>query len=134
LKEDPEHKTFGVRLNLKVCEAYNHINKGAFLRHSNAISTPFSRHFNAISGAEAIPACNRVIEIEQNNVEAYIARHESKKLEEDFQGSLQDIQEVLCTTSPTALYRTVNPNPNPNRRGGTERTTVRSTRRSTRCA
>ena len=72
LKEDAEHKVFGVRLNLKVCEAYNHINKGA----------------------EAIPACNRVLEIEPKNVEALIARHEAKKLEEDFQGSLQDIQEA----------------------------------------
>lgn len=72
IKEDPDHKVHRVAFGLKICEAYKNLKQGA-------------------SGIEA---CNGVLEVEGSNVEALLLRAECKKLEEDFQGSLNDLQEA----------------------------------------
>jgi hypothetical protein len=72
LKEDPNHKVWVVQFNLKICEAYKNLNQGA----------------------KAITACDAVMAADNRNVEALLLRSDAKKLEEDFQGCLNDVQEA----------------------------------------
>jgi len=72
LKHDPDHKVYQVQLNLKICEAYK----------------------NLKDGAKATEACSKVLAADSRNVEALLLRSEAKKLDEDFQGSLNDVQEA----------------------------------------
>ena len=47
-----------------------------------------------MKGPDANKACSAVLDLEPANVEALLKRSDAKKLEEDFQGSLNDAQEA----------------------------------------